>query len=745
MDLLPVAKIKRGFRRIASSVMGSLGEETDFGVDVDTPSSGDVLKTYDVHWLQSLLDYDSYSPKGYFRNKDSCSFVFECATLVGADDNCVTNLVALFQDVLPVGSNLQCLLIADHRIDGFLSHWQSQITTTNPMLQKLGAHRRQSFIDNTLSKDYPMRMFRVILSYSQSGILDEVSEAELLRLKKRITSQLNSAGLFVNSLDSSDLLQLLHNILYPDSQLMPVSFEYDPLNSISRQLVNPGGKLKVFDEHLEYHSDNEAWQIKSFSLKSMPRKWNQGLMSCLIGDSMSDLRQIPCPFMIHYGVHILPESSLRTKMRKAERIESQSTSPIAKKIPSLARQAEEWSFARSRLDCGDKFIETSFSVILSCPAKDGKLIDAEQKLLSMYKSNGFQLKQDKYIQLPSFLSVLPMSWGAGWWSKMSGFNRMTSALSYQPGNLMPLQGEWTGNNLHGMLLTGRRGQVFNWSPFDTDGNYNAIVIGTPGSGKSVFMQDLMVSTLRRSGKVFVLDVGRSFEKTCLLLGGSFLSFEAGSNLCINPFSTIVNNDGSIKDSEYSDYLEDTFSYLTSVLAAMAAPSEGCNDRQKPKLAWAIKQTWKKHKQETTITRIAETLLRATDNTAKELGDMLYNYTKEGAYGRFFEGKANVDLGSDLTVIEFEELKNRKDLQCVIVQIIIIQISNRMFAGDRITPFNIVLDEAWDLLRGKSTSSFIEAIARKARKYKGGLIIGTQTVHDLFASPGASAAMTPSCL
>ena len=118
---------------------------------------------------------------------------------------------------------------------------------------------------------------------------------------------------------------------------------------------------------------------------------------------------------------------------------------------------------------------------------------------------------------------------------------------------------------------------------------------------------------------------------------------------------------------------------------------------------------------------------------------LFPYTKDGVYGRFFEGPATVDLSNPLVVIELEELKERKDLQEVIVQMMIVQITNKLYLGDRKTPTHVVLDEAWDLLRGKQSGTFIETAARRLRKYRGSLVVGTQSVNDFYATPAAQVA------
>ena len=51
----------------------------------------------------------------------------------------------------------------------------------------------------------------------------------------------------------------------------------------------------------------------------------------------------------------------------------------------------------------------------------------------------------------------------------------------------------------------------------------------------------------------------------------------------------------------------------------------------------------------------------------------------------------------------------------------------------------MIDEAWDMLKGGSGASIIESIARRARKYGGNLVTGTQAVVDYNASVAAKAA------
>ena len=46
--------------------------------------------------------------------------------------------------------------------------------------------------------------------------------------------------------------------------------------------------------------------------------------------------------------------------------------------------------------------------------------------------------------------------------------------------------------------------------------------------------------------------------------------------------------------------------------------------------------------------------------------MLYPYTKHGMYGKFFEGPCTLNINNNFIVLELEELKQKKDLQKIVL-------------------------------------------------------------------------------
>lgn len=704
-------------------------ERVDFGVQSDSPTLSTLNRYFERYSLSTLLPYRTFDPaKGLFYNDESVGFIFETYPLVGCSEEMQREISGLFQHTLPEGSNLQFLLWADPDVGGLTQAWQEPRVHHGDVFERL-AQGRIAHLKSVAARNY-----RCIISYTQTGDGNNpVEEERLLQLKEQIKTALKSLGMPLWEWQAADLLTFLDGLLNGPGR---GNLHWNPFDSLDLQVPTNSSGVRVYPDHLRFDAGKEGKEketrtIRTYGLRREPDRWSLHAMRDLIGDPLRDLLQIPCPFLIHYGIHVCDQEKTKLRVQSRESwVENQARSKIGKRIPILQRQARELDFVRHQQGKGERFVQTSFGVSLfSCPEQ---LPQADQILLSLFRSKRWQLEADPYIQLPLLLAMLPLAWGEGWYRDLYFLQRLKTTLSTEAANLLPLQGEWKGTASPGMLFVAPCGQLFTWSPFDNqEGNYNVVVVGKSGSGKSVFMQELVTSNLGQGGKSFILDVGRSFEKTVKLLKGTYLEFTPHSGMCINPFTSLPHDNAK--------EVEDALAMLKPILSLMAAPKEGTGDLENAYLEQGLKWAWETKHHSATITDVAHYLTHHRDTIAQGLGQKLFPYTKDGMYGRFFEGPATVDLSASLVVVELEELKERKDLQEVIVQMIILQITNQLYLGDRKTPAQVVLDEAWDMLRGKQSGIFIETAARRLRKYRGSLVVGTQSINDFYATPAAQAA------
>ena len=684
---------------------------------------------------ESLANYLPYiaEDSGIFINKNSSGFVLQGVPILGADDAMEQKLHAMFKNELPLGSSIQFMLIASPKVGEILTTWEKSRTGL-PIFQQLAAKRVKHFAKIAkprATQDLVVRNFLLLISVSiPNNNLNPVQINELNALKLRITTLLNSINMQCKSLEAPDLIKELHPLFNPTSNINYGEFNYNQSEPINQQLIDFDTELQVTSSELNFKT-NENYVAKVYGIKTYPREWALSEMSHLIGEFLQGGTQVVNTFVLHYGIHILDEKTLKSRMlAKCSNIEKQANSPIGKWIPSIVTEAKEWAYCRQQLDKGERFVGSQFKVLLWAPTSD--LPVSESRLKSLFQGCGWSIAPEKFTVLPSFISCMPMMWGEGVHYDQKQFGKLKTTLSYEPVNLLPIQGEWLGSQTPAMLFAGVRGQMFYFNCFDNlAGNFNVSVAGKSGSGKSVFMQELVTSNLSLGGKVFVLDVGHSFERLVKLLGGSYIEFTSSSQICVNPFTHVP-----------IDSPDETLLALTMIkpiIALMAAPLNGTNDLENALIEKAIQNVWVKYSNKATIDDVAIELSLIDDQRARDLSTMLYPYTKQGAYSNFFNGTCNVDLSASMVVLEMEELKERHDLQAVMVQIMILQVTNAVYMGDRATKAQLVIDEAWDLLRGGQSGLFIETAARRLRKYNGALIVGTQSVNDFYANPGAQAA------
>ncbi len=688
-------------------------------------------QVFNFDHLSSFLRFeyaDTFEKGGreypFFVSRGSVGFVVESSPIVGGGRDTQKIMLELVDEILEEGVSVQCLLLADHRINDYLKSHAKLRAQHGELFYEIIKQRSLNYRNQ---KSGSVRNFRFIFSLSIQG---EPSSELYKKLSDKQSRVLRTLKDFSHSYawNEKDLLNTVSALINYSESTIPEQRKFNPVQSLASQMPC-GGKITVKEEGIVWQTKHPI-KLKTYRAVDFPNYWSINSMNRLIGDFEKNNLHINAPFYIQYGVYCPPQDSIeRSYSVRSSIIEKQGRSPfLCRMIPELVDEVREVEHIRSSRKRGDKFVYTQLST--GFWARENQIESVEQNIKTLWKMNDFKLQENKYIHLPSFLSMLPMSWGE-YANDLKSLGVLRTTISSEVPNFIPIQGEWGGTSQPGVLLTGRRGQICNFNLFDGGTNYNAVVVGESGSGKSVFMQELMMTNLGTGGKVYVIDIGGSYEKMCEVVEGQEIEFDGSNKLCLNPFSNIPKD----QPEEMGTYI----GALKSIISTMAHPSEGTSDLENALIERAILNVWRTKSNDATITDISNFLEAQKELEAKKLATMLEPFTVNGNHAEYFNGKANINFHNRMVLIELEQLKSMPELQAVIIQIFILEINRQIFLGDRKTPTIICIDEAWDLLRAKQTGPFIEALARKLRKYNGALVVGTQSVEDFYQSQGAMAA------
>ena len=722
------------FGKLTEKIARAAGEQMDFGISTNQSeilaASESFLK---YHSLSELFPYEGYDEEHQvYINKNSKGFIFEIGTFTGTNINVERELASLFKTVLPVGYNIQILCIASPKISYYIDNWQAYRIGASEELKEVSKKRAQYFKKKALANDdkVKVRDYRILVSCSVTNKTRNADILDVKATKKAVRGVLKGAGTGIGEIRPKELIQILDEIFNYDGSCNESDKSWNKYQDISSQIIDHCNQFKIGEDNITLDG---KWEYRTYGVRKYPDKWSLSQMDKLIGDNLRDESNIPCPFIVSYGVHIVDSKLAKDGILfKANKLEAQASSVLGRWIPSLIREAQELGYARKKIESGeDRLVKTHYQVMLI--DKPTRIQESEQVLYNLYNANAWGLKADQYICITNLLSFLPMSWGDGIQEDLSFFKKARTTISEEPIAMLPIRGEFKGTKTPGMLLAGRRGQVIWWWPFDTKGNYNICVIGEPGSGKSFFMQEFCSQLASLSGYVYVLDKGRSFEQFTLRNNGQFLDFNRKANLCVNPFSSI--------DKANPEAVEDSLAILAPIISQMAGLKQDTTDAEDNLIEEGLIEIWQDKQNDASIDDLIRWLISQRDNvTAEELAKKLFRYSEKGLYGKYFNGKANISFTEKIVVTELGDLAYKESLLLVVVKMMLLFISNQIILqGDRKTPKAVVFDEAWTLLKGKSGAKFIDELVRTIRKHGGSVVCGTQRVKDFFKNDASEAA------
>ena len=713
-----------------------------------------------VHELLPWRAFDERSE--LYVNAASCGFVIEVPPFAGIDAETLGALGGTLADAAPERCTVQIIHWASPRFGAALDAWGAPRAHAGSVQGAMAMRRARLLAGAGWRALHPggppftLADYRVFVAAALAGPPGPAPETALSAFRRALEGTLASAGAAARRLAPDALLSLAAELAAPDmagendgALARPVR-RWSPRDALHLQCAAPGRALTVAPTGLVFHHGGTPRSpdgsgggpgdvaVRVLSAIAFPEVWPGWRGNALIGDFHRDFLQPGCPVLTCLTVMTGEAADGERAFLKSARATQQAGTGIARYLPGLPEKARDWQFVTERLKDGERLVRATYMAAVYAPLD--AIDEAEQAVRAIYHGQGWRVNAERYVQLPSWLACLPMVPAGGLDADLARMGRMKTLLTSAAVNLAPVHGEWRGeardpDNPPALFLIGRRGQPACWSPFaNMAGNYNVAVTGKSGSGKSVLMQELVTGIVGAGGEAVVIDDGRSFQHTAEALGGSFIAF-GKDPACLNPFAMIdaatAGHDG--------DYREECFAMLAGVVGRMCRRRGSIDDIEAALIDEAIARAWDEAGNAADLGTVRKHLEARDDRRAADMGTALGPWCPGGALGRLFAGDAVPDLGSALTVFELAELKGRGDVQGVVLMLVVFLATQRMYHGPRTRAKAIVIDEAWDLLSGEDSRAFLEGAARRARKYRGALVTGTQSVNDYYANPAARAA------
>ena len=741
-----------------------------------TPSIKRLASLFETHRLSDLLPYEAYDEDhGLFFNSDTYGFALEISTAVGLDDNTLGILSGIFNnDSFGKDTIIQHCLYASPDVMPILSRWGNTFYkdagkndgVTRPrnsnIFRTIARRRAGMFIGanwHSMSPHHSLvaRDFRSFLTvqfpYPEGNRknVNKLMRSKAVSNRDDVKAILKTAGLASKNLDASALVDLIDTML----NVKPIKRErrrYDEDELLRSQMVCADTGLLVGRDDLFLKTPKSKTHVSIFGVDKYPERWAGWQNGELIGSLFEEARRISTPFLVTMTLTI-PDQLEQLSQAKIKQLRSvkMSESQIAKAVPSWHQKRDEWNFVVNKMEEGHSNVQVNYQVVLF--TTDENKERAENELESTYKANGWNLHKQQFTLLPAFLMSLPL--GAS--QQYTHFARRVKMFKTMPSwstvNISPWIGEWKGSPNPLQLLCGPRGQLMNFNPWDNDGNFNVAVAARPGAGKSVFIQDLVLSILGQGGRSWVFDRGRSFEPLCRLLGEyfstQFLVFDGSEHVSLNPFTNVRvwdSENPSKHDADVPDEVRKQSGservMIHNLLMQMAVrDSQPLPAERQTWLEVALSHAWEAKGRDTEITDIYDILHADEDVRKRDLADAIQPFTRDGIYGHYFRGPSTIDLSHDFVVLEMKELDDRPHLQTIVLLMLVLRIEQTMYSADRNRRKQAcIIDEAWKLLRHGDAATFVEEGYRTARKYGSAFISITQGINDFYGNPTTQACL-----
>lgn len=345
------------------------------------------------------------------------------------------------------------------------------------------------------------------------------------------------------------------------------------------------------------------------------------------------------------------------------------------------------------------------------------------------RMNGAKAYSETLAQKRLFISSLP------------GFavtdKRDLDLLTDHVSDLLPVELPWAGTERSPLMIfdTPYR-QCFPFSPFDPDiENANMLVAATSGTGKSVLIGKMLLTTARQGVKVSILERGDSYYFPVKYMGGEMITMSLDSQFTINPFDL---EPGQTKPTN------DQLSFLTQLVRFMigntgSADTDLLESVIRSCLTDVYSRVYRSPKDDYPLLsdlRVTLEYYNGSPSAEKEAhmaAEKLTSWVDDGMYAKLFDRHTTVNMNTPWLYFNIEQLKDDPKLDAA-MSLLIAYATTRRAQGSGTDRSTVVLDECWSLLEDETLAPVVVQLFRTARKRNACVWAVSQAVEDFTGTP-----------
>ena len=376
----------------------------------------------------------------------------------------------------------------------------------------------------------------------------------------------------------------------------------------------------------------------------------------------------------------------------------------------------------------------SFGLYLTIYADSPEELNkTETEIRSILESKLVYAKPALFQQAPGLESVLPLGTDKLEVNTKLNSSPISSLFPFISFDLTSNKGILYGINRHNSSLV-----LFDRFSLE---NYNSVVFGKAGGGKSYAVKLEILRSLMLDTDVIVIDPEREYEYLAETVDGRYFNISLTSHHHINPFDLPPPRE----DESPADVLRSNIINLVGLLRIMFG---GLTPEEDAILDRAITETYASRDitPESDFSKINPPILSdlelvlANMEGGESLAQRLRKYT-QGTWAGFINQPTNVDINKKLVVFSVRDMED--ELRPIAIYLIIHHVWNTVRAS--LKKRLLIVDEAWWLMKTEDGASFLFGIAKRARKYYLALSTITKDVGDFLNSPYGKSIITNSSL